>query len=131
MAELHVQEGSKFDGMKPRGGFFPDLKEMTLRVIVRDGLSYVAPFDDRFQMMPGDTIVVAATRPALTEALKGEPAQFHPQLGQDWERFETALAEPDQRARDQKIRARTGAVSSPVGAGLGAVRNRRRPSSPR
>lgn len=89
MAELHVQPGSKFDGMKPRGGFFPDLKDLILRVIVRDGLSYVAPFEDRFQMMPGDTIVVAATRPALTEALKGEPAQFHPQLGQDWEQFET------------------------------------------
>ncbi len=89
MAELHVQEGSKFDGMKPRGGFFPELKDMTLRVIIRDGLSYLAPFDDRFQIMPGDTIVVAATRPALTEALKGEPAQFHPQLGQDWERYET------------------------------------------
>ena len=89
MAELHVRPGSKFDGMKPRGGFFPDLKDFILRVIVRDGLSYVAPFEDRFQMMPGDTIVVAATRPALTEALKGEPAQFHPQLGQDWEQFET------------------------------------------
>ena len=89
MAELHVQPGSKFDGMKPRGGFFPDLKDLILRVIVRDGLSYVAPFEDRFQMMPGDTIVVAATRPALIEALKGEPAQFHPQLGQDWEQFET------------------------------------------
>ncbi len=89
MAEIHVHEGSKFDGMKPRGGFFPDLKDMTLRVIIRDGLSFLAPFDDRFQIMPGDTIVVAATRPALTEGLKGEPAQFHPQLGQDWERFDT------------------------------------------
>ncbi|MFT5182770.1 MAG: di/tricarboxylate transporter [Alphaproteobacteria bacterium] len=89
MAELHVQEGSKFDGMKPRGGFFPELTDLTLRVIIRDGLSYLAPFGDRFQIAPGDTLVVAATRPTLTEALKGEPAQFHPQLGQDWERFET------------------------------------------
>lgn len=89
MAEIHVPEGSKFDGMKPRGGFFPELKDMTLRVIIRDGLSYLAPFDDNFQIAPGDTIVVAATRPALTEALKGEPEQFHPQLGDDWQRFET------------------------------------------
>jgi di/tricarboxylate transporter len=89
MAEIHVRESSKFEGMRPRGGFFPELKDMTLRVIVRDGLLYVAPFDDDFEIAPGDTIVVAATRPALTEALKGEPAQFHPELGQDWERYET------------------------------------------
>ena len=89
MAEINVREGSKFDGMQPRGGFFPELKDMTLRVIIREGLPFLAPFDDSFQIMPGDTIVVAATRPALTEALKGEPAQFHPELGQDWERFET------------------------------------------
>ncbi|MCZ6591692.1 MAG: SLC13 family permease [Alphaproteobacteria bacterium] len=89
MAEINVYEGSKLDGMKPVGGFFPDLKDMTLRVIVREGLLFSAPFDDSFQILPGDTIVVAATRPALTEALKGEPAQFHPELGQDWERFES------------------------------------------
>jgi hypothetical protein len=89
MVEINVNEGSKFDGMKPVGGFFPDLKDMTLRVIVREGLLYTAPFDDRFQITPGDTIVVAATRPTLTEALKGEPEQFHPELGQDWERFES------------------------------------------
>ncbi|NKB48917.1 MAG: TRAP transporter large permease subunit [Alphaproteobacteria bacterium] len=89
MVEIHVHDGSKFDGMKPRGGFFPELADLSLRIIVREGLSYLAPFDDRFQIMAGDTLVVGATRPALTEALKGEPAQFHPQLGQDWERFET------------------------------------------
>ncbi len=89
MVEINVHEGSKFDGMQPRGGFFPELKDMTLRVIVREGLPFLAPYDDNFRIAPGDTIVVAATRPALTEALKGEPAQFHPELGQDWERFET------------------------------------------
>jgi len=89
MAEINVYEGSKFDGMQPRGGFFPDIKDMTLRVIVREGLLFLAPFDDNFRIIPGDTIVVAATRPALTEALKGEPEQFHPDLGQDWERFES------------------------------------------
>ena len=83
MAEINVYEDSKFDGMQPRGGFFPDIKDMTLRVIVREGMLFLAPFDDSFRIMPGDTIVVAATRPALTEALKGEPEQFHPELGQD------------------------------------------------
>lgn len=89
MIEINVYEGSKFDGMMPVAGYFPELKDLALRIIVRDGLSYHAPFDDDFHLAPGDTLVVAATRPTLTEALKGEPAQFHPQLGQDWERYET------------------------------------------
>ncbi|MEP4379033.1 MAG: SLC13 family permease [Alphaproteobacteria bacterium] len=89
MAEIAVTEDSKFYGMQPRGGFFPDLKDMTVRLILHDGESFIPPFDDDFQLADGDTIVVAATRAALTEALKGEPEQFHPELDQDWERFET------------------------------------------
>ncbi len=88
MAEVAVTEGSKFHGMQPRGGFFPDLKDMTVRVIIHDGESFMPPFDDAFRLSEGDILVVAATRTALTEALKGEPEQFHPELGQDWERFE-------------------------------------------
>jgi di/tricarboxylate transporter len=88
MAEVAVTEDSKFHGMQPRGGFFPDLKDMTVRVIIHEGESFMPPFDDAFQLSHGDILVVAATRAALTEALKGEPEQFHPELGQDWERFE-------------------------------------------
>ena len=88
MAEVAVTEGSKFHGMQPRGGFFPDLKDMTVRVIIHEGESFMPPFDDGFRLSEGDILVVAATRAALTEALKGEPEQFHPELGQDWERFE-------------------------------------------
>lgn len=84
MAEVAVTEGSKFHGMQPRGGFFPDLKDMTVRVIIHEGESFMPPFDDAFRLSEGDILVVAATRAALTEALKGEPEQFHPELGQDW-----------------------------------------------
>ena len=89
MAELNVREGSKFHGMQPLGGFFPDLKDMTVRMVLQDSEPFYPPFDDDFRIGTGDTIVVAATRPALTEALKGEPEQFHSELGEDWERFET------------------------------------------
>jgi di/tricarboxylate transporter len=88
MAEVAVTEGSRFHGMQPRGGFFPDLKDMTVRVIIHDGESFMPPFDDAFRLSDGDILVVAATRAALTVALKGEPEKFHPELGQDWERFE-------------------------------------------
>ena len=62
---------------------------MTVRVVIRDHESFFPPFDNSFVLEDRDTIVVAATRSALTEALKGEPEQFHPELGDDWERFET------------------------------------------
>ena len=89
MAEITVFAGSKFHGMQPRGGFFPELKDMSVRVIIQKHESFFPPFDDSFTLEESDIIVVAATRPALTEALKGEPEQFHPELGADWERFET------------------------------------------
>ncbi len=89
MAEIAVAHGSKFERMRPRGGFFPELKDMTVRVLVHQNESFYPPFDDDFELAAGDIIVVAATRAALTEALKGDPEQFHPELGQDWERFET------------------------------------------
>jgi len=62
---------------------------MSVRVIIQKHESFFPPFDDSFTLEESDIIVVAATRPALTEALKGEPEQFHPELGADWERFET------------------------------------------
>ncbi len=34
MTELNVSAGSKFEGLQPRGGFFPDLKGMTVRVVI-------------------------------------------------------------------------------------------------
>jgi len=89
MAEITVREGAKFDGMRPRGGFFPELKDMTVRVVIQNGEFFHPPFDDAFTLGDGDIVVVAATRTALTEALKGESEQFHPELGDDWERFET------------------------------------------
>ena len=89
MAEIAVFEGSKFFGMRPTGGFFPELKDMTVRVVIQNTESFFPPFDESFVLGAGDTIVVAATRAALTEGLKGEPEQFHPELGDDWERFET------------------------------------------
>jgi len=62
MADLNVREGSKFHGMQPRAGFFPDLKDMTVRVVIRDHESFFPSFDDSFVLEDRDTIVVAATR---------------------------------------------------------------------
>lgn len=86
MAEIAVGEGSKFAGIQPRGGFFPDLKDLTVRVILRGDQRFVPPFDDAFAVRPHDTIVVAATRSALTEALKGETGLPDKAYDRDWQR---------------------------------------------
>lgn len=84
MAEIAVAEGSKFAGIRPRGGFFPELKDLTVRVILRGEERFVPPFDDDFEIHPGDAIVVAATRSALTEALRGEAGPVTESSDQDW-----------------------------------------------
>ena len=86
MAEIAVGEGSRFAGIQPRGGFFPELKDLTVRVILRGEDRFVPPFDDSFEVHPGDTIVVAATRSALTEALRGEPGLPDDSGDRDWQR---------------------------------------------
>jgi di/tricarboxylate transporter len=86
MAEIAISDGSKFAGIRPRGGFFPELKDLTVRVVLRGDVRFVPPFDDSFEMQPGDTIIVAATRAALTEALRGETGAADDQAGPDWQR---------------------------------------------
>lgn len=88
IAEIAVREGSRFEGMASLGGFFPDLADMTVRVVVRHGEGFFPPYDDGFRLAPGDTVVVAATRRALSEAFGNEPEHFHPAPGPDWERVE-------------------------------------------
>jgi len=71
IAQIHVSPGHPFDGQKSVGGLFPALKEMTVRMIERNGKPILPPFED-ITLRPGDQIIVAATRKALTEALKAQ-----------------------------------------------------------
>ncbi|MGE0254984.1 MAG: SLC13 family permease [Alphaproteobacteria bacterium] len=72
LAQIAVTEGSRLAGIGPRGGFFPDLRDVTVRLVQRDEHAFLPPFDDGLRLLPGDVLVVAATRRALTEAMKGE-----------------------------------------------------------
>jgi hypothetical protein len=47
---------------------FPALKDMTVRLIQRGEHAFVPPFEG-VRLRPGDLVIVAATRKALTEAL--------------------------------------------------------------
>jgi len=68
LAEITVAAGHPLEGMSAVAGMFPLLKAMTVRLVHRDGAAVLPPFED-ISLRPGDTVNVAATRTALTDAL--------------------------------------------------------------
>jgi di/tricarboxylate transporter len=70
IAQIAVSPGSKLAGEKAVGGFFPGLKDMTVRLVQRGEHAFLPPFED-FSLIPGDVVVIAATRKVLTDAIRG------------------------------------------------------------
>lgn len=68
IAQIHVASGHPLEGQTAIAGLFPAMKDMTVRLIQRGEHPILPPFED-ITLMPGDQIVVAATRKALTDAL--------------------------------------------------------------
>lgn len=79
VAQLTVGPDSGIVGMKSRGGLFPDLKDITVQLIMRGEHGELPPFDN-FTIREGDVLVVAATRAALTRLLETDPRLLHPEL---------------------------------------------------
>jgi di/tricarboxylate transporter len=75
LAQLDVTPGHPLEATGPLGGLFPGLRDITVLRIERHGQALLPPYED-FTFAPGDTLVVAATRRALTQLLKvgAEPA---------------------------------------------------------
>lgn len=73
IAQLTVQPDAKLVGTHAVGGFFSELPDVTVRMILRGENSELPPFDDDFAIAPGDVLLVAATRKALTTALRRDP----------------------------------------------------------
>ncbi|MDP6872943.1 MAG: SLC13 family permease [Alphaproteobacteria bacterium] len=72
IAQIAVRPGSPLVGQSAVAGMIPHLKGMTVRLIQRGEESHLPPFEDVL-LQPGDTVVVAATRALLTEALARTP----------------------------------------------------------
>jgi len=72
LVQVRVTKGSFLDGMTSVAGMFPDLKDMTIRLIQRREDQFLPPFDD-LKLKPGDRLVIAATRQVLTDVLKKAP----------------------------------------------------------
>lgn len=72
LVQAEVPKGSFLDGMTSVAGMFPGLKDMTIRLIQRREEQFLPPFDE-IKLKRGDRLVIAATRPVLTDILKKYP----------------------------------------------------------
>lgn len=75
VAQFEVTPGHFLDGKEAIAGMFPDLKDMTVRMIQRGERALLPPYDE-IRLMPGDLVIVAATRQALTDLLAEKPAML-------------------------------------------------------
>lgn len=81
VAQFEVTQDHFLVGKSPVAGMFPDLKDMTVRLIQRGERAMLPPFDD-VQLRPGDLVIVAATRKAISELLAAKPGLLQ-QIWQD------------------------------------------------
>jgi di/tricarboxylate transporter len=79
IAQLTVAVQSPLVGKGAPGGLFASLPDMTVRMVQRGEEAVLPPFEG-FTARPGDVLVVAATRKALTEALARDADLLHPDL---------------------------------------------------
>lgn len=82
LAQIHVSEGHPLDGARSELGLFPALTGITVRSILRDGDQFLPPFED-IELSPGDIVIVAATRRALTKALSDGVATLPQMAAED------------------------------------------------
>lgn len=68
IAEIQVRPGHSLVGATSTAGMFPQLKDMTVRLVQRGERPHLPPFEN-VTLQPGDIVIVAATRQALERAL--------------------------------------------------------------
>ncbi|MES0879432.1 SLC13 family permease [Roseibium sp. SCP14] len=68
IAQIEITYGHPLVGVEAVSGMFPKLKDMTVRLVQRGQKPILPPFEN-VVLSPGDTVIVAATRTALANAL--------------------------------------------------------------
>ncbi|MBO6520193.1 MAG: SLC13 family permease [Rhodospirillales bacterium] len=79
IVQIETPPDSELIGKSAVGGHFKALPNMTVRMIQRGERAILPPFEDT-EVIEGDVIVVAATRPVLKEAIAEHGELFHPDL---------------------------------------------------
>ncbi len=72
IAQIEVTHGHFLSGKRPIAGMFADLPGMTVRMVQRGEHAFLPPYDD-LTLQPGDLVIVAATRHALTDVFSRQP----------------------------------------------------------
>ncbi len=76
VAQVTVQEGSSFVGKDAPGGMFEGFRDMTVHLVQRGEEAHLPPFEG-LVLRPGDILIVAAPRKALTEFLSKHPGLLY------------------------------------------------------
>ena len=100
ISQITVSGDSVLIGKEATGGLFAGLPDITVRMVQRGEEGILPPFED-YIARPGDMLVVAATRKALTEGLARDQGLLYPDLrdgrlpddDQPWHEGERVLAE--------------------------------------
>lgn len=71
IAEIQIRPGHPLVGATSKQGMFPQLKDMTVRLVQRGERPHLPPFEN-LVLQPGDVVIVAATRNALERALTSD-----------------------------------------------------------
>ncbi len=79
IAQITVSGTAKLLGAAAKGGLFPELPDVTVRLIQRDEEAILPPFEG-YTVRAGDVFIVAATRKALTDALSKDHGLLTPDL---------------------------------------------------
>ncbi len=69
ISEINLTPGHPLVGEQTVAGMFAQLTSLTVRAVRRANTDFLPPFDD-LTLRTGDTLIIAATRLALTEALR-------------------------------------------------------------
>jgi len=93
IAQITITKDHPWAGAKARAGYFPDLADMTVRLVQRGGRTYLPPFED-MTLQEGDTVIVAATRKVLLEALAQQKAEIGVSAARD---EGSGASHPDER----------------------------------
>lgn len=79
VAQIEVTYGHFLSGKSPIAGMFIDLPSMTVRMIQRGEQAILPPFED-IQLAPGDLVIVAATRKAISDIIASQPELLNQML---------------------------------------------------
>jgi di/tricarboxylate transporter len=72
IAQIDLTSGHPYCGISSVSGLFPDIPDVTVRMILRRETPILPPFED-VTLRSGDTMIVAATRKKLSEMLASNP----------------------------------------------------------